>query len=149
MMDTVIVTCPHCHVNNRLPRERLGQTAKCGKCGKAFQANAPETASPVTVTDATFTAEVLQSPLPVLVDVWAPWCGPCRMVAPVVEEIARDFAGRLKVVKLNSDENRMVPSQYQIQGIPTLLLLKNGQLVDRVVGAAPKAQLVNRIQQVL
>jgi thioredoxin-like negative regulator of GroEL len=71
------------------------------------------------------------------------------MVAPVVEEIARDFAGRLKVVKLNSDENRMVPSQYQIQGIPTLLLLKNGQLVDRVVGAAPKAQLVNRIQQVL
>jgi thioredoxin 1 len=101
------------------------------------------------VTDVNFSEEVLQSPLPVLVDVWAPWCGPCRMIAPVIEELAQEFAGRLKVVKLNSDENRYIASQYQIQGIPTILFLKNGELVDRVVGAVPKQHLVSKIQQIL
>jgi len=102
---------------------------------------------PVVVTDANFEQEVLHSPLPVVMDVWAPWCGPCRMIAPVVEEMAKEFAGRAKVVKLNSDENQRVPSQFQIQGIPTLLFFKNGQLVDRVVGAVPKQHIVQKLQQ--
>jgi thioredoxin 2 len=148
-MDIVFVNCPNCHIRNRVPREKIGQKAKCGKCGATFTATENVSSQPVTVTDANFSKEVLQSPLPVLVDVWAPWCGPCRMIAPLVEEVAQEFAGRLKVAKLNSDENRHIPSQYQIQGIPTLLLLKNGELVDRVVGAVPKQQLVSKIQQLL
>lgn len=148
-MDTVLVTCPECQTKNRVPVEKLGQTAKCGKCGVMFPT--PKTVSdyPVVVTDATFEREVLQSPLPVVMDVWAPWCGPCRMIAPVVEEMAKEFAGRAKMVKLNSDENQQVPSQFQIQGIPTLLFFKNGELVDRVVGAVPKQQIVQKLQQIV
>ena len=146
-MADVIIACPQCQTKNRIPQEKLGQTAKCGKCGATFVT--PETISsvPVTVTDASFSQEVLQSSLPVLVDVWAPWCGPCRMVAPIIEAIAQEFAGRLKVAKLNSDENPSVPTQYQIQGIPTLLFFKNGQLADRIVGAVPKPQLVSKIHE--
>lgn len=104
---------------------------------------------PITVTDATFSQKVLQSPLPVLVDVWAPWCDPCRMIAPIIEELAQEFAGRIHVVKLNSDKNPYTASQYQIQGIPTLLFIKNGKLVDRVVGVTPKPHLISKIQQLL
>jgi len=148
-METVIITCPQCQAKNRVPVHKLGQTAKCGKCGMTFSTPATVADSPVVVTDATFEREVLQSPVPVLMDIWAPWCGPCRMIAPVVEELAKEFAGRAKVVKLNSDENQRVPSQYQIQGIPTLLLFKNGQLVDRIVGAVPKPTILQKLKQIM
>jgi len=148
-MDTVLVECPGCHTQNRVPRSKIGQQAKCGKCGAPFMAAEQENSRPVPVTDATFAQEVLQSPMPVLVDVWAPWCGPCRMIAPVIEELAQEFAGRLKVAKLNSDENQYTASQYHIQGIPTLLFLKNGQLVDQIVGVTPKPQIIKKIQQIL
>jgi thioredoxin 2 len=148
-MDVVLVKCPHCHVRNRVPQGKIGQKARCGKCGATFTATENIHSQPVTVTDANFSEEVLQSSLPVLVDVWAPWCGPCRMIAPVIEELAQEFAGRLKVVKLNSDENRYIASQYQIQGIPTILFLKNGELIDQVVGAVPKQHLVNKIRQIV
>ncbi|MBI4493961.1 MAG: thioredoxin [Chloroflexi bacterium] len=103
-------------------------------------------AKPFEVTDATFQQEVLNSPTPVLVDFWAEWCGPCRMVAPVVEQIADEQGTRLRVAKLNVDENQLAPMQYGIRGIPTLILFKRGQPVERIVGFQPKAQLLQRLQ---
>lgn len=100
----------------------------------------------VVGTDSNFQQEVLQSQTPVLVDFWAPWCGPCRMVAPVVEEIANDLSGKLKVVKVNTDENYGVASQYGIMSIPTLGIFKGGKLVDSVIGAVPKSHLVSKIE---
>lgn len=101
------------------------------------------------VTDATFQVEVLNSNVPVLVDFWAPWCGPCRMVSPVVDEIAQDYAGRVKVVKINTDENPTVASQYGIRSIPTLMIFKDGDKVDMVVGAVPKTTLATTLQKYL
>ena len=93
------------------------------------------------ITDANFRSEVLESPLPVLVDYWAEWCGPCRMIGPLLEDTARDYAGRLKVAKLNIDENPSVPSQYRVRSIPTLMLYRDGQPVATQVGALSRSQL--------
>jgi len=93
------------------------------------------------VTDDTFTAEVLQSPLPVLVDYWAEWCGPCRMIAPILDEVSKEYAGRLNVAKLNVDENQQTPQKYGVRGIPTLMLFKNGNIEATKVGALSKSQL--------
>lgn len=101
------------------------------------------------VTDEKFKAEVLESDIPVLVDFWAPWCGPCRMVAPVVDEIAEQYAGQVKVLKLNTDENPNTASQYGIRSIPTLMIFKGGQRVDMVVGAVPKTTLANTLEKYL
>ncbi len=102
-------------------------------------------ANVIHVTDSTFDQEVLQSDLPVLVDFWAEWCGPCRMIAPTVEAIASEYAGRLKVAKLDVDANGGSATRYQIRGIPTLLLFKGGRVVDMRVGAVPKSELVRMI----
>ncbi len=101
------------------------------------------------VTDSTFEQEVLKSDVPVLVDFWAPWCGPCRMVAPVVDEIAQQYEGQVKVVKVNTDENPSVASTYGIRSIPTLMVFKGGQRVDMVVGAVPKTTLANTLEKYL
>jgi thioredoxin len=104
---------------------------------------------PVVVTDASFESDVLKSDLPVLVDLWAPWCGPCRMIAPVVEKMAGDYAGRLKVAKLNVDENPRTSAMFHVQGIPTLLIFRGGRIVDRIVGAAPEPMLRGRVDAAL
>jgi len=101
------------------------------------------------VTDNNFQAEVLESELPVLVDFWAPWCGPCRMVAPVVEEIAKERAGELKVVKLNTDENQNTAITYNVMSIPTLILFRHGQPAKTVIGAYPKRKLVAELEPAL
>ena len=103
----------------------------------------------IVVTDDTFEAQVLQSPLPVLVDFWAPWCGPCRSVSPLVEEIAREYAGRLRVAKINTDEHPRWAGKLSIMGLPTLILFKRGREADRIVGAAPKAVLTQRVERLL
>jgi thioredoxin 1 len=99
------------------------------------------------VTDTTFDAEVKKSDIPVLVDFWAPWCGPCKAVAPVVEDLAKEYEGRLKVVKLNTDENPKTAQEFTIRGIPSLYIFKSGQVVEQVVGAVPKSTLATAINK--
>jgi thioredoxin 1 len=102
--------------------------------------------TPITVSDDTFDRSVLEAKVPVLVDFWAPWCGPCRMVAPVLEDLARELAGRVLVAKVNTDEHQEQALRYGVQGIPTLIIFQDGQEVDRVVGALPKAALKARLE---
>ncbi len=103
----------------------------------------------VHVTDATFETEVLKSAQPVLIDFWAPWCAPCRAIAPVLEDLAGEYAGRLKVVKINVDDNPQTPARYGVRGIPNLLIIKGGQVKDQIIGAVPKGQLVRALDGAL
>jgi thioredoxin 2 len=126
--------------------EKIGKGLRpvCGRCKTALAFEN----KPVTVTDANFVAEVERSPLPVLLDMWAPWCGPCVMLAPVIEELAAEMAGRVRVAKLNVDENPATAARFGVQSIPTLLLLKDGRELDRIVGVQSKAAIVQRIERV-
>lgn len=103
----------------------------------------------IEVGDHNFETEVIHSDLPVLIDFWAPWCGPCKTIAPVIEELAREYEGRLKVTKLNVDENPVTPSRYGVRGIPNLLIIKAGAVKEQMVGAVPKARLVDAIENAL
>ncbi len=106
-------------------------------------------AKPLEVTDSTFEQEVLQSPQPVLVDFWAVWCGPCKAVAPIIEELAGEYEGKLKVMKLDVDDNPRTATTYGVQSIPTLLVFKDGKPAERIVGAVPKKVIVDKLQGVV
>jgi thioredoxin 1 len=101
------------------------------------------------IGDDNFEAEVLRAALPVLIDFWAPWCGPCRTIAPIIEELAGDYDGRLKVVKLNVDDHPLTPSRYGVRGIPNLILFRDGAVRQQIIGAVAKEKLVNAVEQVL
>ena len=147
MADTQLIRCDTCGTVNRVPRERLAQGLHpvCGRCKTRLRSDA----APATVTDATFAQLVERSPLPVLVDAWAPWCGPCWIVAPVIDELASEMAGRLRVAKLNVDENPRTAARLDLRSIPTLLVMQGGREVDRIVGALPKAEIARRLQRVV
>ena len=147
MSDAQLIRCPSCGTTNRVPREKIDQGLEpiCGRCKRPL----PVPSKPVTVTDATFSAEVERSPLPVLLDMWAAWCGPCQMVAPVVEELAAEMAGRVRVAKLNVDENPLTAARFNVLSIPTLLVLEGGREVDRIVGVQPKSEIARRLERVL
>ena len=147
MADVTSIRCAQCGATNRVPRAKLEQGLKpvCGRCKQPLEMGS----APITVSDATFAAEVERSPLPVLVDAWAPWCGPCRMVAPALEELAAELAGRVRIAKLNVDENPQTASRFDVRSIPTLLIMVGGREIERIVGAQPKQAIRERLERVL
>ena len=148
-----IKACPKCGARNRVDESAaVVSQPVCGNCGEKLPeigAAAPSASNgkPQVVTDATFANEVVSASasVPVLVDCWAPWCGPCRMIAPVLDQLAAESGGRYKIVKLNVDENPQISAQFQIRSIPTMLIFKNGQVVDQIVGAVPKQTIAARL----
>src|SRR5262245_20040794 len=136
-----VVPCPQCGTRNRVPADASGRP-RCASC----HADLPWL---VETRSADFAATVEASPLPVLVDAWAPWCGPCRMVSPIVERLAERYAGKLKVAKLNVDESPDVSRKLGVQGIPALFFYRDGRIVDHIVGAAPEATLAAKVDEVL
>ena len=145
MSTTQLIGCPACGATNRVPEDKLvsGQRPVCGRCKTPLAV--PVT--PVKVTDATFATEVEQSPLPVVLDMWAAWCGQCRMLEPVIAELAEELAGRVRFAKLNVDENPATAARFNVRSIPTLLVLEGGREVDRIVGAQPKAEIARRLDR--
>jgi thioredoxin len=145
--DAIVIRCSACGVGNRVPRDKIasGLEPVCGRCKAPLRLDT----QPIAVTDASFAADVERSPLPVLVDAWAAWCGPCRMIAPAIDELAAEMAGRLRVAKLNVDENPATAARFGLQSIPTLLVFKGGREVDRIVGVLPKSEIARRLQPLI
>src|SRR3954453_21932782 len=146
MSETQLIRCPSCGVTNRVPLEKVESGLKpiCGRC----KTPVPVHQSPVTVTDVTFSDEVERSPVPVVLDMWAAWCGPCQRIAPVIEELASEMGGRVRFAKLNVDENPATAARYNVRSLPTLLVLKGGQEVDRIVGLQPKSEIARWLERV-
>lgn len=146
--DSIIIRCTKCGAKNRIPKTRLNDRPICGRChsrlpkGRVFD-------SPVIVSDKTFNDEIVSSPIPVLLDCWAPWCGPCRTIGPIIDQLAKKFAGKVKFAKLNVDENPATSTKYNIMSIPTMLLFKDGKMVNSLVGALPKAEIENHLRSLI
>jgi thioredoxin 2 len=141
--EAQLIRCPSCGATNRVPPKK-GQPI-CGRCKTPLDRDT----HPVIVTDESFAREVEQSPLPVLVDFWAAWCGPCRMIAPVLDQLAGELTGRVRVAKLNIDENPKTAARYGVRSIPTLLIFKGGREVDRIVGVQPRQAILDKLKSVM
>lgn len=145
MMDNIIV-CPNCGAKNRIPAEKQHLTPKCGKCGARLSVAG---GTVIELSDQNFQQVVNNSTLPVLVDFYSPTCGPCHALAPVIEQLAGQYAGRALICKLDTSRHQMTAAQFQIRGVPTLIFFKNGQSVDQVVGAVPSQELEQRLNNLL
>jgi len=146
-----VVVCSHCGAKNRIDESRLATSeAKCGRCGEMLDgiaASNEQDSQPVNITDQTFEREVLQTTgRPVLVDCWAPWCPPCRAIAPLLDQLAAESNGSYRIAKVNVDENPQISSRFQIASIPTMLIFKDGKLIDRLIGAHPKQTIAERLR---
>lgn len=156
MSDTRLLSCSQCGAVNRVATDKLAEGFEpvCGRCHAALSLNADaapaaSNGGPVTVTDATFAAEVEKSPLPVVVDMWAPWCGPCRAIAPMIDELAVELAGRVRFAKVNVDQNPETAMRFEVRRIPVLVVFKDGKEVDRIEGLRPKAEVAERLGQLV
>jgi thioredoxin 2 len=147
-LDEMIIRCLDCGTKNRMPENRLNDRPLCGKCGATLVMTGDQ-GRPIDVTDETFSREVLSAPGGVLVDCWAPWCGPCRTVAPILDELAAKYAGGVRIAKLNVDENPRTASEYAIRSIPTMLLFKDGALVNTLVGALPREAIEQQLLTIM
>lgn len=136
------LVCPHCGAVNRVPAERLGDHPKCGKCGGEVLP-----AASIELSSANFERFLSRDGLPVLVDFWAPWCGPCKMFAPTFAQMAGQYAGQVRFVKLNTEAEQSLAARHNIRSIPTLALFRNGRELDRVSGALPGPQLAAWLRQ--
>lgn len=145
MSDSLILACASCRAKNRIPLARLTEGPKCGKCKAPLPLE--DLGKVMAVTDATFDQEVMHSSLPVLVDCWAPWCGPCKSIAPILDALAKKYQARLKIVKVNMDENTRTGSRFSISSVPTMLLVKNGTIKETLQGALPREQLEAAIER--
>jgi thioredoxin 2 len=141
MTETTMVVCPHCEAANRVPSARLGERPTCGKCKKPLFPGGP-----VVLDENNFDKQVTRSDIPVVVDFWAPWCGPCTMMAPAFEQAARDLEPGVRLAKLNTEESQAVAARYNIRSIPTLILFRDGQEVLRHSGAMSASDIVNWVK---
>ena len=144
-----VVVCRKCSSKNRVDEARLASSeAKCGRCGATLEVTGGgQDLTPLVITDQTFEREVLSATgKPVLVDCWAPWCGPCRIIGPVMDQLAAESQGNYRIAKLNVDDNQLTASRFQIASIPTMLIFKDGKLIDRLVGAQPKETIAQRLR---
>ncbi len=147
-MDNIIIQCPNCKTKNRIPKDRVNDRPACGKCHIPFPP-VKKHDHPVDITDQSFEDEIIRFPGIVLLDCWAPWCGPCRSVAPVLEQLAREYSGKIKIAKLNVDQNPQTTARFNIQSIPTMMLFKNGKMVNTLVGALPKSEIERHLAGVV
>lgn len=138
--ERVLIRCRNCGARNRIPVARLQDGPRCGRCKQPFPP-IPITTRPVMVTDRTFADEVIGSPLPVLLDCWAAWCAPCGAMSPILDDLAKAYAGRLKIAKLNVDQNPMTASRYSVMSLPMLLFFRDGKVVDSAAGALPRQEI--------
>lgn len=141
-MSTINVTCPKCNATNRLPNDRLADKPKCGKCKSPIF-----TGKPLELSSANVAAVINHNEIPVLVDCWAPWCGPCKNFAPVFEQVTGELEPKLRFAKLNTEKNQPIAARWKIQSIPTLILFKNGKESVRVSGAMPATQFKKWLSQ--
>jgi thioredoxin 2 len=138
-----LIVCPGCGAKNRIAMEKAHLVAKCGKCGNPL----PVQGAAVELDDVSFQRVVMTSSLPVLVDFYSPTCGPCHALAPVIDQLARQYAGRALICKLDTSRHQMSAAQFQIRGVPTLLFFKGGKQVDQLVGAVPARELEQRLDR--